>query len=41
MYAFCHVFAHSFVLVNHSEWNVSTNSGPGLRVGEGTQAVRA
>ena len=24
MYAPCHVFAHRFVLVNHSEWTVST-----------------
>ena len=35
------MFAHSLVLVNHSEWNVSTNFGSGGRVGEGTQAVRA
>ena len=35
------MFAHSFVLVNHSEWNVSTNPGLGRRVGEGTQAVGA
>ena len=35
------MFAHLFVLVNHSEWNVSTHSVSSRRVGEGTQTVRA
>ena len=30
-----------FVLVNHSQWNVSTHSGSGRRVGESAQAVWA
>ena len=37
----CHMFVHSFVLVDRFEWNVSTYSGSSRRVGEGTQAVRA
>ena len=41
MYSLCHILAHAFVLVNHSEWNVPTNSGSGRPVGEGAQTVWA
>ena len=35
------MFAHSFVLVNHSEWNVSTHSDSSRPVSEGAQVVRS
>ena len=35
------MFAHSFVLVTHSELNVSTHSESSRQVGKGAQAVRA
>ena len=41
VYSLCHILAHACVLVNHSEWNVPTNSGSGRRVGEGAQTVWA
>ena len=38
---FCYLFAHLFVSVNLSEWNVLKDSGSGCRVGEDAQAFRA
>ena len=41
VYAPCHAFAHSFVLVNHFKWNVSTSSGSGRRLGEDAREIQA
>ena len=38
---FCYIFAHLFVSLNHSEWNVPKDSGSSCRVGEDAQLVWA